>query len=924
MPTRIHALRLVVLGAVLIAAAAAPAQTSPPTTSQPELELLLRRLGAESYEERDAAMREIITLGPSLAPQLSVRLKVEPDPEVRYRLRYILDNITPPDQAVIVLRTAPDSPLEPGELITHAQSRRVRSVAELDQARSDARAGVVLRVTGTRGPREVGPVRITDEDAFVNYRTPRGDAIVRMIRLFADGHAEQALELLRLIGDDVPADELPPLLRVRIMAVAGDYTHALKLSAAAPGVVQPPSDRNVWVKPAALDLAAPGRGPYRLALDLWSQLPRGIETPEDPDPRVQRVFVRANRILDAFRIDAGLWWNRYRGDLGREERATRIAGNMLAVASWMLAELDLLSECERLIEPRSVILRETSRRSDKWMRVQTDAWLPLLSGDARAALDGFYKDAQGVLANPPDDLAELPYLNPSVAAMVAFFLYQFPEDQRVGEMLTTVNRDNQPALGAYAQWMTFAAVEANHALIAQHLLDLLPNVADDAVPAVAEAAALMEYVQRQPNAARFDAIRARLGNVVPRTERADQALRLVDVVRLIAAGQPADAQAVLAAGKLAAGSAALRTTLEFLLSPPAGREKHAALQNPLLAVPLGPESNAWLVVPRDRRGGAVLRFDMRSGELVAGPTPSASWFPGPANWPWLGREDSTGRTWIYDRRRLYEVATGGEPAVALNLRPAEIPLFDEWVSPHFSALAAALRDGAAEKPGIAEDGEYLRSDVRAYAEYVSNPDLPEIGVLRLIERSPDLAYLAIRGGPQLVIDLRSPTRAWSSAWFAQAAQLPRAPHFFPRFAPGPDRAARSASPLLFLFSDQGLLRFDLDRQQLTRIPLGGADPHPAVIPEDAPYERRDPRWVYCARPPADGGQVFRVGVADSQVEVLDMLNESLPEDYFRVQTRSTLRAAVSRELAAANAPPLPEFIEQTIADVARWSEARDK
>lgn len=923
MPNRIHPLNFaILLGALIVAAA--PGQVPPPAASQPELAVLLKRLGAESHEERDAAMREIITLGPALAPQLAVQLKVEPDPEVRYRLRYILENITPPDQAVIVLRSAADSPLEPGELITHAQSRRVRSVAELDQARSDARAGVVLRVTGTRGPRDVGPIRLTDEDAFVNYRAPRGDAIVRMIRLFADGHPEQALELLRLMGDDVPADELPSLLRVRIMAVAGDYTHALKLSAAAPGVVQPPSDRNVWVKPAALDLAAPGRGPYRLALDLWAQLPRGIETPEDPDPRVQRVFVRANRILDAFRIDAGLWWNRYRGDLGREERATRIAGNMLAVASWMLAELDLLSECERLIEPRSIILRETSRRSDKWMRVQTDAWLPLLQGDARAALDGFYKDAQGVLANPPDDLAELPYLNPHVAAAIAFFLYQFPEDQRVGEMLVTVNRDNQPALATYAQWMTFAAVEANQALISQHLLDLLPNVADDAAPAVAEAAALMEYVQRQPIVARFDAIRARLNNLTVRTQRSDQALRLVDVLRLIVAGQPAEAQAALAAGRPAAGAAALRTTLEFLLAPPAGREKHAALQNPLLAVPLGRERAAWLVVPRDRRGGGVLRFDPRTGEVAAGLAPSASWFPGPANWPWLGREESSGRGWIYDRRRLHEVATSGASTVALNLRPAEIPLFDEWVGPHFSTLAAALGESAGDRSEKSEDGEYLRADVRAYAEYVANPDLPEIGVLRLIERSPDLAFLAIRGGSQLIIDLRSPSRAWSSTWLAQAAQLARPPQFFPQFAPGADRTARGNSPLLFLFSDQGLLRFDLERQEVTRVPLDGADPHPPVIPEDAPYERRDPRWVYCARPPADGGQVFRVNVADNQVEVLDMLNESLPEDYYRVQTRSTLRAAVSRELAAVNAPALPDFIEQTAAAIARWSETKDK
>jgi hypothetical protein len=69
---------------------------------------------------------------------------------------------------------------------------------------------------------------------------------------------------------------------------------------------------------------------------------------------------------------------------------------------------------------------------------------------------------------------------------------------------------------------------------------------------------------------------------------------------------------------------------------------------------------------------------------------------------------------------------------------------------------------------------------------------------------------------------------------------------------------------VMLLSDQGLIRFDVAAEKFARIDLPGDAPHAAVIPEWAPYDRRDPRFVYCARLPEEGGAVFRYHTADGE------------------------------------------------------------
>ncbi|HUU96041.1 MAG TPA: hypothetical protein VM487_09885, partial [Phycisphaerae bacterium] len=109
-------------------------------------------------------------------------------------------------------------------------------------------------------------------------------------------------------------------------------------------------------------------------------------------------------------------------------------------------------------------------------------------------------------------------------------------------------------------------------------------------------------------------------------------------------------------------------------------------------------------------------------------------------------------------------------------------------------------------------------------------------------------------------------------------------------------------------------------ETLTRIALPGPEPFPPVIPESTPYVRRDPRYVYCARLPADGGQVYRLVLADNQVEAVDMVNQVLPPGYCDILSRAALRAQIDERLQGAGMPGLDELIEDAGQTVARWRE----
>jgi hypothetical protein len=62
----------------------------PPSEVLKQVDMLVARLGAESFKDREDATAELIKLGPSIAPRLEKYLK-DPDPEVRQRVGVILE-----------------------------------------------------------------------------------------------------------------------------------------------------------------------------------------------------------------------------------------------------------------------------------------------------------------------------------------------------------------------------------------------------------------------------------------------------------------------------------------------------------------------------------------------------------------------------------------------------------------------------------------------------------------------------------------------------------------------------------------------------------------------------------------------------------------------------------------------------------------
>jgi hypothetical protein len=244
----------------------------------------------------------------------------------------------------------------------------------------------------------------------------------------------------------------------------------------------------------------------------------------------------------------------------------------------------------------------------------------------------------------------------------------------------------------------------------------------------------------------------------------------------------------------------------------------------------------------------------------------------------------------------------------MNIRTEQIPEFHRTIAPLFTTFADALADAPAPD---GQTGEYLRGEIQQNGEFVADPDLPEIGVIRKLPQDPRIVHVALRGGPHLLVDKKA-GRVWSSRWIADKLDLDAAPAFFAQ------ALWDQPAPVLMLFTDQGLVRFDTAAETLTRIALPGDKPHPALIPESTPYSRRDPRFVYCARLPEDGGAVYRITVADNAVERVDMTNEALPEGFYALRTRAAIRADIDRRFQASGLPPLEEFIRDAIALVELW------
>ncbi|MFO0838804.1 MAG: hypothetical protein U1D55_09775 [Phycisphaerae bacterium] len=889
-----------------------PAALAIAQAPDPPLAQLVEQLGVDEYAQREAATRAILARGASITTELERARTETTDPESRRRLNYILDNIVPPQRAVLVLCADDETQLRCGDLITHVNGRRVASVDELRTRMTESRAGYTLRATRGDGPRDVGPVSINQLDELCDYAAPRGETLARAARLYADGLAEQALDALRTIKEPIDPAEFSPLLHARIAYTAGDAETAHALVGGHNDFARSSAGRDEWSGPSLLDLSGPGRAPFHLQWELLSDSDgNAVPGASDPDLRVQRVLVPAGRYADALDAAARLWWNNYRAaltalDSVQAQEVSRVAGNMLAVTAWMFHELDLTSECARLIEPRSTILESA------WMRVQTDAWLAFLSGKEQDALDRFYDEARPLLQRPnatadPRRLTR----NPQVAAIMAFFLYQLPHDPRVEDMLAVVNEPGHIALSTYAHWMLTGLNPTNEDVVRRHLLLILPNLSDAEAAPFARAAALLEYAQATPDADVFVAARERLSRQSAGTER-DDSLALIDALALLSAGRYVEARDLLNAQPPGARPEILLRTAEFLANPPesaAGIASLGARSPPLVVVPFGAGTEEWIALTRDRR---LLRFDAANGGLAVLAKPSASWMPLPDCWPWLGREPASGRVWVYDRRRIVEL--GAQTPLSFNIRAEDIAAFDRLCSAAFSRIAARAK----RAPGDAEDGEFLRREIVAHAEYVGDPDLPEIGTIAPIANLPGLVHVAIRGGAQFLIDAKCGI-VRDSEYFAEKLGLERPPAFFPMGIGEP-----GAADVVWLLSDQGLIRFGRDRGECERIALPGDAAYPALIPESAPFERRDARWLYFARLPGEGGQVYRMSIADRRVEPLNIVNDALPPDYYRTMSRSQLRAMLDARFVADGRPAIQPFITDVNEVVARWKTAKQR
>lgn len=903
-------------GASLLAPMLAYAQeavATRPDRPADAIDVLVDQLGDEDYTRREQATRDLFTHGPAILPRLRARLTRESDPEIRHRLRYLIENASPPQRAVTVVSAAPDSSLHPGLVITHANSRRVPDRSFLREQLLRSPQGVLLRVRGPVGPREVGPVAISQLTELSDYVAPRGETLANVIRLYATGYAEQACQLLSELPAPIPENELSRPLQARITYTAGDGAAALALMADREDEVR--AIGTDWNTPSYFDLRGPGKAPLHLEWTLSTRAgPEFYATRNDPDLRIQRILVPARRYADALHLAAGYWWRDYRDRLGADDNTNHVAGNQLAVAAWMLSELDLRSECCRLIEPRSAILRQARRGTRKWIRVETDAWLPFLAGDARAALDGCYEDALDVLRRPPrpTDHGVLTR-NPRVAARVAFFLYQFPGDQRVEKALQTVCRHEHPGLTDYLDWMLYALTESNQDTIRRDLQAALPHLPDQQVLPYAVAVALLEYVQPQPDQEVLHAARQRVLSLPSDTEHRLWSA-IIDALLDLSTARPAEARRALLPFRDRAETSVLWHTAGFLADSPPSAANHAALRRPALAVPMGPAREHWLILGRDRR---LMHFDTIANLLTALDRPTPTWFPSPLTWPWIGREEASGRVWTYGRRRVIEVSRDPEHrALRVNLKTAHIPAFNQSIAPQFSQFAETLAL-VSTPPG--ESSDFLRSEIKTHHEYVADPDLPELGMIRPVPNAPQVVHVALRGGPHLLIDTAT-GRSWTSQWIAEQLRLSEPPVFFTQALREP---ATDDSPILMLMSDQGLIRFELGPERAIRVALPGSEPYPPLIPESTPYDRRDPRYVYCARLPEDGGQVYRLRIADQTVEEMDMINQALPAQYYDLRLRSEIRAAIDRRFAQSQLPDLQTLITDAIGTVSNWTQPQE-
>lgn len=887
--------------------------SAPPTAQDiqlpPDVAAHIANLAAPEYQTRENATNALLDRGPDLIPTLRDAQRTATDPEVLHRLEYILANIEPPRRAALILNATPDANLQPGDVVTHANGVPVYAQHELRQQLVASAGGALLQVRNRGRVREVGPVRIQQIQRISDFVAPRGPIIAAAVREYAAGFAEQAYQRLKNLGPDVPTRELPAALRARIAYTAGDGTLALALLARAEDLL---SIRGgpTWNAPTPLDTIGPGRAPFFLEWQLITDRgPASLHVRSDPDVRIQRILVPAHRYPDAFLASVRFWHNDYRDRLGQNSDADGTAGNQLAVAAWMLHDLNLRSEALRLIAPRSAILRNTIRNFNQWVRVDTRAWLDFFAGNEPAAVASFFEDAIRILQRPlaPTDAGYV-VQRPEIAARIAFFIYHSLEEERAAEVLSYVCVPDHPVLNHYVDWMLYALRPENVDLIQRDLQICLPLITTDALLPFGRAALLLEAQRPRPDHEALHAARQTIFDAPPSAER-DTWLAISDAFIALARNDQPAAAAALASVPDAHATNTLRHTLTYLRDVAVHLPPGASAANPVVAVPAGNGDQAWFILTRDRR---ILRVNTTDGRASAITLPTKSWFPIPRNWPWLSRASTSGRTWIYDRRRIAEIRPDGTLGVQLNTPRNLTQTFERLAAQHFAIIA----DSAKPPPATRENGEFLRSELHANLGFTTNPNLPELSNLAPLDPDARFVQVTFRGGPDLLLD-RSARRYWSSADIAAAFEDLTTARFQAVAPPGPK------PELILLLSEHGLLQLEPATDTITRRPLPAENPFPPLIPENLPYQRRDPNFVYFATLPAAGGEVFRWVRNTATVEAVDMTNIALPSAYYARYTRADLRDQLTNMLQAEQLLGLQEFIQDAQARVAAWAEKQD-
>ncbi len=871
-------------------------------TNQPpdEIAALIEELGASDYPRREAATRTLIRHGSPLVERLQAEILTADDAEVRHRLQYVLSNITPPKFAVLLISGDPASGLRPGDVITHVTNRPVRNTLELRQRLGAASFGLMLRVRRRDGTHELGPLEAGQLHEITDYVAPRGEACAEILRDFHAGLAERALAALRDLEADAPVreDELPAALRACLLFTAGQATAARGLLQGFERLAQPINGNQPWESLSGLDRLLGRKAPYQLEWELFTEAGQDFQRSSvDWDLRMQRILEPAGRYQETALRALQIWRADLRDSVATDRTQQHVAGNMLAVAGWMLYDLGLRSECCQLIEPRSILLRRGSGNPRKWVRVDTDAWLPYLRGDTQAAVDEFYEYAYAVLADPPrpgDDLFVIQ--NPIVAARIAFFLYQLPEDGRIDELAAQVIREQHPILPEYLRWMLHALRFENQKIIRRDLQAALPLLTRQAGVTAARDVALLEYVQENPQREIFLAALEQLRQATAGTER-DEWLAIASALERLVAAAPDEAEQTLAPYADRPLVRALYHTARYHAAPPPAAALRDLLQAPLLAVPLDADDAAWLLLTRQRR---LVHFETASERITPIDAPTADWFPNPRTWPWIGTGGDDGRAWVYGQRRLVEIRPDATPGVRLNITPEQVPILEPLLQSGFDELVDLVQSLPPRDDPRA--GEFLAEQVQAHHGMVSDPSLPEISLVRRLARDPRIAQIVLRGGRQLLL-LPEQRQVFASNWLADELGVQHLA-FFAQAEPPTGQAA----PRIWLFSNHGLLHLDTAVGTLERIALPGDEPYPPVIPESVPYVRTDPDLLYCARLPAHGGQVFRVRLKDRDVTALDLVNLALPPEYFPSLSRADIRAAMDRQLADSGQPPLAQII----------------